>query len=434
MFGYTSSEMIGESITRIIPPHLYEEETQILARLRAGQSIDHYETVRVARDGHPIDVSLCISPLYDISGRITGASKIARDITERKKAENVQRLLIEELNHRVRNTLAIVQAIAGQSLRHARTSADFVTGFTGRILSLSKTYNLLTRTNMQGGQIIDLIGEQVDLDGAGDRISCSGPILFLSAQDATHLALVLHELATNARKYGALSTPEGTLSVTWEVEAREGRNLLLSWREMSDRLISAPERRGFGTTLIEQTVQGRGGEVSIHYHAGGIACQIKLPLSQEERRSTNGALGVAVPSAKRRPQLAQKRILVIEDHPLIAMDLEEALIAAGCKITGKAATFERAMQLVTGTEYDAALIDTDLGVNAVKALGQTLMDRNILFAFITDSQRNALPGCFQHLPILTKPFSHAQALTLAETLFREEGRVVPLRREKHSRS
>jgi DNA-binding NarL/FixJ family response regulator len=135
-------------------------------------------------------------------------------------------------------------------------------------------------------------------------------------------------------------------------------------------------------------------------------------------------------SATLRPPLAKKRILIIEDHPLIAMDLEEALIAAGCKVAGKAATFERATQLAAGTEYDAALIDTDLGVSAVKALGKALTDKNIPFAFITGSPRNALPGRFQHMPILAKPFSHAQALALAETLFREEERVVPLRREK----
>ena len=123
IFGYEASEMIGQSILRVIPPELHGEESEILARLQRGERIDHYETVRVAKDGRRVDVSLTVSPLRDPSGNVVGASKVGRDITERKRAEKLQRILTDELSHRVKNTLATVQAIASQSLARARSPA-----------------------------------------------------------------------------------------------------------------------------------------------------------------------------------------------------------------------------------------------------------------------------------------------------------------------
>src|SRR5262249_38834020 len=116
IFGYEAEEIIGRPITTIIPPELLSEEKEIIARLRRGERIGHYETVRVAKDGHRIDISLTVSPLRDRLGNVIGASKVARDISERKQAEKLQRLLVDELNHRVKNTLATIQAIASQSL------------------------------------------------------------------------------------------------------------------------------------------------------------------------------------------------------------------------------------------------------------------------------------------------------------------------------
>ena len=123
IFGYYADEMIGQPITRIIPPELHNEEEEILARLKRGERIEHYETTRVAKDGSRLDISLTISPLRDKHGVVVGASKVARDVTERKRAEKLQRLLIDELNHRVKNTLAMIQAISSQSLRHAKNHA-----------------------------------------------------------------------------------------------------------------------------------------------------------------------------------------------------------------------------------------------------------------------------------------------------------------------
>src|SRR5262249_8364404 len=228
-----------------------------IARLRRGERIGHYETVRVAKDGRRIDISLTVSPLRDSAGNVVGASKVARDITERRQAEKLQRLLVDELNHRVKNTLATIQAIASQSLHRSKSPADFVATFSGRVQALSRVHDLLTQKRLQGAEIMGLVREQVLIGGADDnRVVCSGPMLVLDAQAAMHLALVLHELGTNARKYGALSVPDGRLAVSWAVRTNGGRNLFLQWEESGGPQGISPGVRGFGPALIAQTLAG----------------------------------------------------------------------------------------------------------------------------------------------------------------------------------
>jgi PAS domain S-box-containing protein len=439
IFGYEPGEIIGQPITRIIPPELHAEEKQIIARLQRGERIDHYETVRVAKDGRRIDISLTVSPLRDPSGRIVGASKVARDVSERKQAERLQRILIDELNHRVKNTLATVQAIANQSLVHAKSPADFAASFSARVRALASAHMVLTRSEMRGAEIMDLVREQVLLDVADDpRISCSGPLLMLEPQAALHLALVLHELATNARKHGALSAPSGRLSVTWEVRRNGGQNLLLHWKESAGPAVRAPAERGFGSTLIEQTLRVHGGETSVHYGPDGVICEIRLPLPQETRSRSD--IGGAPPSRTRaasvlgthgdEPDLAGKRILVIEDEPLVAMDLESSLQSAGCQVIGPAGTVAQAMSLVVAADYDAALVDVNLAGHPVDEIAAALAQKNRPFAFVTGYGREALPRGFRDAVVLNKPFSQEQLLTSLEVLLYQAAGVVRLRQKR----
>ena len=171
IFGWEASEMIGQPILRIIPPELHDEEVEILARLRRGERIEHFDTVRLAKDGRRVDISLAVSPIRDSSGRVTGASKLARDVTERKEAEKLQRLLVDELNHRVKNTIAI----ASHSLRRARNSEDFVSSFTGRVQALARAHHLLTERTWRGADVADLVREQVVLGVVeSNRVAFSG--------------------------------------------------------------------------------------------------------------------------------------------------------------------------------------------------------------------------------------------------------------------
>lgn len=436
IFGYDASEMIGQPILRLIPPELQGQEAEILAKLKRGEHIDHYETVRVAKDGRRLDVSLTVSPVRDKFGNIVGASKVARDVTERKQAERFQRLLIEELNHRVKNMLASVQAIANQSLRHARNPAEFASSFTGRVQALARVHSLLTGPSLQGADLGRLVRDQVLLSEEDDRISCSGPSVTLEPKAATHLALILHELGTNARKYGALSVPAGRLALTWSVETNGARNLHLVWTESGGPTVSVPSTRGFGTTLIEQTLRGQGGGASLQYAEHGLTCELRLPLVDEvqisieghaEPRHAEAEVQLALQPA--RQSLAGKRILVIEDEAFVAMDIEDTLNEAGCLVLGPVATLEKGKALIADTDCDAALLDANLSGYPVDELAALLTQKNIPFAFVTGYGREALPEAFRASAVLAKPFNAEQLRTLVRVLLRDNDGVVRLRKK-----
>jgi PAS domain S-box-containing protein len=439
IFGYQADEMIGQPITRIIPPELHPDEQRILARLRRGEHIDHFETVRVTKDGRLVDISLTVSPLHDKFGRVIGASKVARDVTERKEAERLRRLLTEELNHRVKNTLAIVQAIATQSLRRAKSPADFVSGFTGRVQALARAHDLLTQNKLQGADIMALVREQI-LFGATDdhRISCSGPVVMLDPQAAVQLALVLHELATNARKYGSLSVPNGRLTVQWELRIEgECNNLVLEWKERGGPKVCTPKERGFGSTLIERTLSAHRGEVSMRYAAAGVTCRITLPLPRHVRpdfrqaaAASNSKAGPSLPSGRKPHGILQgRRVIIIECEPLVAMDMESTLTAAGCDVVGSAATLDKAKLIVAQAQCDVAVVDLTVAGHPVDELAAGLTQKNIPLVLVTANSHDGIAGRFPEAVVLKKPFSQDQLLQAMEILFYQTAAVVQLRRK-----
>jgi two-component sensor histidine kinase len=368
--------------------------------------------------------------MRDSSGRIIGASKVARDISDRKRAEETQRLLLNELNHRIKNTLATVQAIASQTLRRASDPANFVASFDGRIKALARAHGLLTGDSFQGADISDLVREQLLLGGEDDhRISWSGPSVVLEAQAALHLALVLHELGTNARKHGALSAPGGRVAVRWQVQSNGSRMLQLHWREVGGPPVAAPTSRGFGSVLIEQSLQAHGGEVAVSYAEGGVTCQINLPLPELQqpfgplaRRANLSDVTLSL-----RRILEGKRILVVEDEPLIAMVLTDYLSDAGCEIVGPAQSLDKAKALVADAAIDAALVDGNLAGKRVDEIAIALNSRDIPFVFVTGYGRDALPDGFADAPIVEKPFTQEQVVSALERLF---SNVVALRNRR----
>ena len=440
IFGYEPKEMIGQSIIKIIPPELRQEEDEILAKLKRGEHIAHYETVRLAKDGRRLNISLSVSPVLDKTGRIIGASKIARDVTEKKRVETIQRVLIEELNHRVKNTLAMTQAIASQSLRHARSASDFVESFTGRVQALAKAHSLLTDRKLEGAELTELVREQVTLGVADERVICSGPMVILGAQPAIHLALVLHELATNARKYGGLSVPQGRLSVKWEVHSSGSRTLLLDWTESGGPQVSAPLTAGFGTTLIERTLQTHSGEATVRYGVTGVTCKLRLPLGETARPEVEAALAALSISAHAQVRgqtdgriFEGRRILIVEDEPLLAMELETNLNALGCKTLRSAATLNAAKAAIGDSGCDAALVDVNLGGRQADELAVALTRKNIPFAFVTGYGREGLPAGFKEVAILSKPFAKEELLVVLAQLLQPSSDVVRLRDRRNLR-
>ena len=224
----------------------------------------------------------------DKTGNSIGIARVGRDVTERKVAERVQNLLMGELNHRVKNTLATVQAIANQSIRLVKDPEVFARSFGGRLQALARAHTLLTDNSWQGTDLLVLVRDQLLLGDADHKqINYSGPSVSLDAQSALHLALVLHELGTNARKYGSLSSASGQLGISWTVKNEENRKLYFHWKERGGPPVSVPSRQGFGTTLIERSLLAHGGKVLIEFAGDGLSCEIVLPL----RESVNQPAG-----------------------------------------------------------------------------------------------------------------------------------------------
>lgn len=277
LFGYTADETIGRPVTLLIPEGMPDEEAGILERIRRGEAIDHYQTIRVRKDGRRVDVSLCVSPILDTDGRVVGASKIARDVTLEKHAQHQREVLINELNHRVKNTLATVQSIAFLSLRYATTMTAFGKSFDARLLALSKTHDLLTSGDWIQAPLHDLVSNELAPYRSDAHAVCLvGGDVQLKPRLLVAFGMLIHELTTNAVKYGALSIPGGEVDVSWQTEPRD--RLRLSWVERGGPPIDqAPARSGMGSRLLETVVAGLGGTVELQYANTGVSCVIDVP-------------------------------------------------------------------------------------------------------------------------------------------------------------
>jgi PAS domain S-box-containing protein len=284
MFGYKPEEVIGKSVTILIPPDQENEEPAILERLRRGEQVDHYETIRVRKDGTSIDLSLTISPVKDGSGKIIGASKIARDITARKQSEAQIKYLARETEHRTKNILSNVQAAV--QLTHAANVAEFKKSIEGRIQALANVHRLFVESRWAGAELHELVGEELApyRRGDGTRISIEGPKLLLEPNAAQTLAVVCHELATNAAKYGALSIGDGRVAVAW-TSTPDGR-LVLRWNETGGPPVTTPTREGFGTRVVGKLVQQLKGDVRFDWRPEGLACEVAMFVKGTQQPDT----------------------------------------------------------------------------------------------------------------------------------------------------
>jgi PAS domain S-box-containing protein len=274
IFGHTVEEAIGQPITIVIPEDRLDEERAILTRIRRGERIDHFETVRQRRHGDLIVVSLTVSPVKNAEGKIVGASKIARDITEQKRSQEQIAMLAREAEHRSKNLLAAVQATV--HLSHSDTSEGLKHAIEGRIRALANVHSLFVATRWIGAELSTVATQELApyFKDAATRVRINGPQLLLKPDIAQSIAVMLHELATNAAKYGALSTSGGQIDLKWSHEA-DGR-LMLRWTEMGGPEVQTPTRKGFGTRIIEGMVGPLKGKAHFDWRAEGLVCEIVL--------------------------------------------------------------------------------------------------------------------------------------------------------------
>ncbi len=285
VFGYTADEAVGRPITMLIPDDRLDEEPAILARINAGERVDHFETIRRRKDGTFIDISLTISPIRNSEGKIIGASKIARDISDRKRAAEHQDLLLREMHHRVKNLFAITGSIITLAARTAQTPAELATGMKDRLVALSRAHEM-TLPSFTGGEafaeqsttLFTLLSSLLSPfeDKEGGRWRLHGEDAQISADRVTSLALLFHEYATNAVKYGALSVPEGRLDVT--LSSRPD-SFEIAWLETDAKPRAPVEGKdtGFGTTLEQMVVRTLNAQVSRDWQPHGLLIRLTVP-------------------------------------------------------------------------------------------------------------------------------------------------------------
>jgi PAS domain S-box-containing protein len=281
VLGWTEDEILGQPVDWFFTPE----------DVAAGQPVKEMQTAHdkgcavdecwhQRKSGERFWASGELTPLKDDAGEIVGYVKVMRDRTEQRRAEEHQRLLVYELNHRVKNTLATVQALAAQAFRGVEASEER-TIFEARLFALAKAHDLLTHTNWEGAHLSDLIREAIapyQREGHG-RIEIAGPNLWLAPQIALALTMALHELATNASKYGALSVASGHVLIQCTVTPHDPKLLSLRWEEVGGPPVTPPSRKGFGTRLIERGLSVElGGNAIITYEPTGVVCTLTTSL------------------------------------------------------------------------------------------------------------------------------------------------------------
>ncbi|BAM86617.1 two-component sensor histidine kinase [Bradyrhizobium oligotrophicum S58] len=281
IFGFTEDEMINRSIRTIIPQERQAEEDRILATVVSGAMIDNFETVRLRKDGALIDVSVTVSPVRDSAGRIIGASKIVRDITDKRQTREQLRTLLAEVNHRSKNLLSLVQAIARQMTRHGR-QLD-LNRFLERLQAIASNQDLLIQNDWRfiplGGLVRSQLGAFSDL--IGNRIAIDGPQIELTPEAAQSIGMAVHELATNAAKYGALSNDGGRIAVGWT--CTDG-SFDMTWVESGGPEVAPPEHVGFGSRVISDMVRaGLDGMVEVQFLPTGLRWHLSCPLQRLSR-------------------------------------------------------------------------------------------------------------------------------------------------------
>ena len=294
LFGYRTDEVVGKPVTILIPEDRLDEEPAILAKLRAGQKVDHFDTIRRRKDGSLLDISLTISPIRGSDGTIVGASKIARDVSSRKREEERQRLLLGEMHHRVKNLFALTSGLITMAAKSAVSPEGLAGSMRQRLSALAAAHDL-TLPSLDGqqqgdkGATLHQLLEKVVApyqDESQQRISLSGPHFPVAQGHTTKIALLFHELATNAAKYGALSLTDGRVAITTKAVDDQ---INLAWKEMGCPSVSEQtSSSGFGTRLIDSIVRGFPATVNREWGPDGLCVTFQIAVRTLQPESSVG--------------------------------------------------------------------------------------------------------------------------------------------------
>jgi len=383
----TPSEIEGKSVLGLIAEDDRELWCTNHERVRRGEAL-RWEFDIVALNGARHSVETHATPLRLPDGA-TAQLAITRDVTARRQAQARQELLMREVDHRAKNALAVALSLV--RLTRAEDPRSFAEALEGRIAALARAHTVLADEGWSGADLRSILHTELAPYTDTAEIELTGPAVWLSPEAVQPVSMVLHELTTNAAKYGALSVPGGRLTVTLEIEPASGALKMLWTERGGPPLAGAPGRRGFGSTLIQGTVGSQlGGTIQKFWEPEGLGCEMILGATCLQpaglARTGESHRPVARVGAPRKPRTLQgRRVLLAEDELLVAMEMEQQMRELGCVVLGPAATLDAALRLaeVEAGRIDAAVLDVNLGGQRSFPLAETLSAAGIPVIFAT---------------------------------------------------
>jgi len=346
--------------------------------------------------------------VFDADGKCVRVIGTAIDITKRKEAEERQDLLSREVDHRARNALAVVQSIV--RLTHASSVDGYVAAVEGRIKALARAHALLSDSRWHGADLDALVAEELAPYRLieAEKVKISGPKVSLLPHMAQGLALALHEMATNAAKHGALSSMAGKVSVTWQAQPE---SLVLQWIETGGPQIVPPPARSFGLNVIRASIENQlGGKATFDWAPEGARCTLSIPRRETTIPGPSKKTGNGADNGPALAKIAYgRRVLVVEDEALVAMMIQEFLTEYGHAVVGPIGRASDALVAAKETDYDAAILDINLGDGMAYPVAEILAARGVPFVFVTGYEADTVDHRFSHVPVLQKPIER-QAL------------------------
>jgi PAS domain S-box-containing protein len=421
--GFTAVDGREQVFRTVHPDDMAQVRAAVAEAVKTGQpyKVEH----RIVRpdDGKVAWVLNAGTPIANEKGQVVRIIGVTQDIDDRKAAETQRETLVAELDHRVKNVLASVQSLALQSARKAPSLDIFLKTFAGRLKAMATAHTLLTAARWRGAAIQHVVN--AELGGlAPGQTRWEGPEILLTPRATNALALALHELATNAVKFGALSTDLGLVQVHWRLT--DGGGFCLVWTESGGPLVTTPTRQGFGATLLEK-VTGRelGGEVKVDFLATGVrvtvtsdASALSTPIVEPAQAPRPEPTVAGASRGDDAPRRAAKvegmRILIVEDSLLLSLELESGLVEAGAIVVGQAADVAEGL-VMAALPMDAAVLDANLNGDSVAPVARALEARGIPFIFATGYGDNTSAPQGFSAPFIRKPYDVTQvAAALAE--------------------
>jgi two-component sensor histidine kinase/response regulator RpfG family c-di-GMP phosphodiesterase len=407
-----------ETVRAMVHPEDWEK---LKNAFENANNIDgHYkaEVRAILPDGRIQWCDVTATGTFSTDGKLIHVSGVVINITDRKEAEKHQALLAREVDHRAKNTLAVVQAII--RLTQAGSITHYIDSVEGRIRALAHTHNLLSASRWTGADLHKLVTEEMAPYRSESRAKVidTGPAVNLPPATAQSVAMVLHELGTNAAKYGALSSGQGSVELHWELK---GGCLVLQWSEVNGPKVVRPSSFGFGTKIINSTVGAQsGGRVDFDWRETGLQCTVTVPL--EGHASVSTAQGDRPRGDKNvdPKQVVSKRILLVEDEMLVGMMMRDLLLQAGLSVIGPISSVSDALALVATQEIDAGVLDVNMGGEFVYPLAEQLKKREIPFIFVTGYTSESIDPRFRDYDVLQKPIDLASLKSSLSSIFAPE--------------